>query len=349
MVFVIFLYSLLIYTNYDLQKGVFFEVEYKEKTFDADDTTTQIIINGFKYDEISNKWSFYHEDQKQTIYYENNTGYYWFHLNRSFREIDGFLRASNFKRFTMNSMDPLIKGSFQIDTLSFNNHYIVTFYIKDDGVSTNDVRKLYFRYGEFHPFKYEWSIELYGQIQFKSWEIISQIEDEDYLFDFNHFKGFYSNYTEHIPEEASSEIELLHLNAKFPEIGFKDLDENLFQLNNFESKPTFIYFWYTRCLPCIEAIPQLNEFYQAYGDRINFIAINVYPESRERMDRFMNHTKIQYPIYNALSREINKELKLIAYPTLYLLDEKGKIIHADFGYLKGEQNSFIQLMDKYFR
>ena len=63
------------------------------------------------------------------------------------------------------------------------------------------------------------------------------------------------------------------IGTKFQIEQYADNDQKNFKKDYLEGKPTYINFWFTRCPPCIEELPLLNQLKENFKDKVNFISI----------------------------------------------------------------------------
>jgi len=97
-------------------------------------------------------------------------------------------------------------------------------------------------------------------------------------------------------------------------------------------KLLIIDFWYTSCMPCIKAIPQLNQLQKTYINEIEIIGINSieYTEKdKEKLTAFLKRTPIDYNIL--LIDKIPEEFNIRAFPTLYIIGKDGKVKYSKIG------------------
>lgn len=96
-------------------------------------------------------------------------------------------------------------------------------------------------------------------------------------------------------------------------------------------------FYYQGCYPCLKAIPflnKLNKMYDLKGRGLLVVGINNIDPVDERFYDFVKKKQIQYSV--AVSpNKLNAEFKVSGYPTIFLMDNKGKLIYSSEGY--GEQ------------
>ena len=127
--------------------------------------------------------------------------------------------------------------------------------------------------------------------------------------------------------------------TEFPQLKgviFPNMDSTA--LKELKGKVTLIDFWYMDCAPCITAIPHLNKLHQKYSDKgLAVVGVNPFDNNKKSLKRFPNfleNNEFAYPIL--FTERVNMEkFKVLAYPTLYLLDENETVIFSQVGF--GEQ------------
>lgn len=97
---------------------------------------------------------------------------------------------------------------------------------------------------------------------------------------------------------------------------------NNFKPDHLAGKPTFINFWFTRCPPCIEELPLLDQLKAKYGDKVNFISITF--DDRQKVDAFLKKHKFDYSHITDAGKQIDA-LHVSAFPTNLILDKNGVI------------------------
>lgn len=103
-------------------------------------------------------------------------------------------------------------------------------------------------------------------------------------------------------------------------------------------------FWYTSCLPCIKAIPDLNKIYSKYKKQIRMYGINPSPDDIKdlsKIDNFQKRITILYPIVLAEWDDLI-DYKIISFPTLYIFDKNGNLVFNQIG-ISSEENLFEKL------
>ncbi|MBD8005709.1 redoxin domain-containing protein [Bacillus norwichensis] len=100
-------------------------------------------------------------------------------------------------------------------------------------------------------------------------------------------------------------------------------------------KPVLIHYWSISCHLCKEAMPQVNEFRDAYKDKLNVVAVHM-PRSENDLDideikKVADEHDITQPIF------VDSELKLADafqneyVPAYYVFDKDGQLRHFQAG------------------
>ncbi|WP_161635254.1 TlpA family protein disulfide reductase [Aquimarina macrocephali] len=115
-------------------------------------------------------------------------------------------------------------------------------------------------------------------------------------------------------------------NIKGDSISFSKLDKNLILLE----------FWYPGCLPCVKAIPIINEIQHKYGEK-GFAAygIEFTLSSDEGLGKYIKEQNIRYQTLY-MGSETAKDYGVYAAPTFFLIKKSGEIIYTNVGLNKEE-------------
>lgn len=108
--------------------------------------------------------------------------------------------------------------------------------------------------------------------------------------------------------------------------------------NRKDKKPVFINFWATWCGPCVAEMPELQDVYNEYKDKVDFIFINS-GDSKEEINAFLNESEVKYsfPIGYDLSNEIAMKYEVMAIPTSYIVNKNNEIVDKLIGARSGAE------------
>jgi cytochrome c biogenesis protein CcmG/thiol:disulfide interchange protein DsbE len=135
------------------------------------------------------------------------------------------------------------------------------------------------------------------------------------------------------------------IGTKFQIEQYADNDLKNFKKDYLEGKPTYINFWFTRCPPCIEELPLLNQLKENFKDKVNFISITF--DDLAAVEVFLKKHKFDFKHITNSGKQIEK-LKIDAYPTSLILDKNGviKVVTAEItsDYMKDIQTTLTTLL-----
>lgn len=104
------------------------------------------------------------------------------------------------------------------------------------------------------------------------------------------------------------------------------LETNLgetFDLSKTE-KPALVNFWATWCPPCRSEMPGLQNIYDNYKNKVDFIFIDA-GESKEDVDAFIKEEGYTFPIAYDLDNAYSIKFNISAIPTTYIVGKDKKI------------------------
>lgn len=122
-----------------------------------------------------------------------------------------------------------------------------------------------------------------------------------------------------------------YIGTRFQIEKFLNKNQKNFDKNFLSGKPTFINFWFTKCPPCIEEIPLLNELKAKFEDKANFITITFNDD--KTIEEFMKNQPFNFQHIPNSKKQID-ELKISAFPTNLILDKNGivKFVYGEITY-----------------
>ncbi len=129
-------------------------------------------------------------------------------------------------------------------------------------------------------------------------------------------------------EELLDEIRHLSAGSLAPEIDSHDLDGNLLRLSDYRGKVVLLVFWGSWCGPCMAEVPHERDLADRYRGR-PFALLGVdCEESKDDGRKAMIRSRIGWPNYfdgRPGEGPIAKQYHVAAFPSLFLIDAKGRI------------------------
>lgn len=123
------------------------------------------------------------------------------------------------------------------------------------------------------------------------------------------------------------------------------IDTRTFTLSSYEQhKPVYLFFWATWCPICKKEIPKVKALYEAYGDQIEILAINVgLNDSLSNVEDYIKEYDIQYPIAFDTNSVISEQFGVFGTPTQVVIDIDGEIRYQGHQYPMGLEGFIGQL------
>jgi peroxiredoxin len=116
-----------------------------------------------------------------------------------------------------------------------------------------------------------------------------------------------------------------------------------FSLHKNRGKVILLDFWGTWCVPCIKAMPEIQKINDHFiGRDVIVIGVSVEPEEATRPDQFMIKKGFTYPILLG-GTSITNSYKVVIFPTVYLIDKSGMVLHAEYG--SGREGFTAEVID----
>ncbi|WP_290696854.1 TlpA disulfide reductase family protein [Lacinutrix sp.] len=108
----------------------------------------------------------------------------------------------------------------------------------------------------------------------------------------------------------------------------EDLEGNNFILNQLKGKVVLVNIWATWCPPCIAEMPSIQELYNDYSDKIEFVLVS--NENQEVVKKFLKNKNYNLKVFTPLS-QAPKTFSVNSIPRTFLLDRDGNIIIDESG------------------
>ena len=125
-----------------------------------------------------------------------------------------------------------------------------------------------------------------------------------------------------------------------PDVTVYDADGNAHKLSDFEGKPVILNFWASWCGPCKSEMPDIEEAFLTYGDKIHFLAVNLTDGQQETVDSassYISDNGYTFPVYFDTAREAAYAYNTTSIPVTYFIDSDGNLQ----AYFRGAMSSDI--------
>ena len=137
-----------------------------------------------------------------------------------------------------------------------------------------------------------------------------------------------------------------------PDSKIKMLNGRYAQLSDFnEDGPMIINFWTTWwpfCERQLAYLDQLNSNFSETGLKVLAVNVNK-PQILNQVRPYINKRKYRFDVSVDPRGKLAKQFGVKGFPSLYLVDKDGTIIHKSDGYEDGQENSYLEELTKYFQ
>ena len=135
-----------------------------------------------------------------------------------------------------------------------------------------------------------------------------------------------------------------------PDSKIKMLNGEYAKLSDFnEDGPVIINFWTTWwpfCERQLAYLDQLNSNFSEAGLKVLAVNVNK-PQILNQVRPYINKRKYRFDVSVDPRGKLAKQFGVKGFPSLYLVDKDGTIIHESAGYEDGQENSYLEELTKY--
>ena len=121
---------------------------------------------------------------------------------------------------------------------------------------------------------------------------------------------------------------------KLPDFKVYDMDGNAVTLYESFGKPLVVNFWATWCPPCKAEMPYFDELYKEYGDRVDFMMVNLTDGQRDTtasVKAFIGSNKYSFPVYCDSEMSAAIAYGVNSIPMTLFIDSEGELINYKVG------------------
>lgn len=94
-------------------------------------------------------------------------------------------------------------------------------------------------------------------------------------------------------------------------------------------KPLYVKMWASWCQPCMEQMPHFQALYQQYGDKVNFVAVNIdINEKSEEIAAVISRFNLTMPVWLDVESKLAVALGLVGTPYSVLINSNGEQVYS---------------------
>ncbi len=127
------------------------------------------------------------------------------------------------------------------------------------------------------------------------------------------------------------------------QLNFEDLKGKDYILGDFKNKVVLLNFWATWCPPCRAELPALQDLYNDYGSKINFILVS--SEEPGKLNQFLHESGYDIPVYIQQS-PLPPSFPVQSIPTTFIISKTGAIVVDKNGAANWNSDAFRHQLDE---
>ena len=139
--------------------------------------------------------------------------------------------------------------------------------------------------------------------------------------------------------------ELLPNDTIAPNWSLLSLKDDTISLSDLKGDLVLIDFFYKSCHPCMLALPALQNLHEKFESKgLRIVGIDPFDTKEEDdIDNFLAKRGVTYTILLG-GKDVAKEYHVSGYPTIYLIDKKGKTIYSQVGYGEDTEDKLEEII-----
>ena len=117
-----------------------------------------------------------------------------------------------------------------------------------------------------------------------------------------------------------------------PDFILPSLDQETYQLSQYQGKEVLVYFFAPWCSICRLSADNLNNLRAARSsDELMIMMVALSYENVEEVEAFVKELDLQVPILLGTEQQFT-DYKIVGFPTYYVIDTQGKLQSKSMGY-----------------
>lgn len=136
-----------------------------------------------------------------------------------------------------------------------------------------------------------------------------------------------------LPVQLPAQDEGIGVGSRAPAVTVPDLEGRPVDLGrNFGTKPVFIEFWATWCPICEDLLPRVRAARAKYGDRVQFIGVNVaVNQTRDRVRRYLAQHQVPFDVVYDEEGTSTRAFDAPQTSYIVIVDARGVVAYTGVG------------------
>lgn len=120
------------------------------------------------------------------------------------------------------------------------------------------------------------------------------------------------------------------------------------KLSDYTGKPIVLNFWASWCGYCLQEMPDFEAMYKKYGDRVNFLMVNVGDNSLEASKKYAADNGYTFPVFFDYTEEAMYTYGATSIPKTFFFDANGNPLYYAPGMIDGVtlENTILDVLSR---
>ncbi|WP_455222077.1 TlpA family protein disulfide reductase [Kaarinaea lacus] len=131
-----------------------------------------------------------------------------------------------------------------------------------------------------------------------------------------------------------------------PPLRLSALRGDIIDLKQFKNQVVLVNFWATWCPPCVHEMPSMQRLSEKLtGDPFTILGVNI-AEDKPTVENFLQiKINVDFPILMDTDGQALRQWNVMAFPTSFIIDKKGRIRYALFGSIDWDTAEIINKIE----
>ena len=123
-----------------------------------------------------------------------------------------------------------------------------------------------------------------------------------------------------------------------------DLTGKKQRLSDYRGKWVVVNYWATWCPPCLEEMPDLDDFHTRHKDKDAVVlGVNMEDIGVEQLSRFVDSLMVSYPILRDKPRPFTELGNIPGMPTSFIVSPEGEVVAYQVGIIRAQDlDAFLE-------
>jgi len=116
-----------------------------------------------------------------------------------------------------------------------------------------------------------------------------------------------------------------------------DLTGKKQRLSDYRGKWVVVNYWATWCPPCLEEMPDLDDFHVRHKDKDAVVlGVNMEDIGVDQLSRFVDSLMVSYPILRDKPRPFTELGNITGMPTSFIVSPEGEVVAYQVGIIRAQ-------------